>query len=605
VPQLRTEWHPEVPEVPEERPLVRQFKEQRAEDHPLYAAEWQSFWERRQTRHKSRESCDQDFMPDWIKYWNNRMNELDLEEEMKAQETAQLNRKRKSHQEESYVRQQHNSESVINPSRQLAGRSSKNSPKKFHVTLDHDDRLDLVNPHSSHAIKQQCNFESSLKPSTSNGVGVLQNPKRVCHVIPSQMPKDAPLPSGPNFLEVLRMLVALEDILDSLGPSITNLLARALSSERREVGSSSKLLNQDPTCVDLLDTSKEKLKGLISAGILDGVKGTAASQAVENVTRLLKQPPVTLHSSTSSDGPAGFNMAKLISNLQAVGLLRPLQSTTTLPSAIGSPSVAELKDKDSTSSAKNSHNSRIKKDQLFSGEELKTLIVNFRILTASQKEDLVQHLRRLEESYPEKDVKNSSEPMCSSGSTSPLSKKYRQYENGQIVNPIAPNRPPSKVRFPFISKKTGLSSTDLDNYGIPLDELDPSRSKVPIDIKRELSRCATMTEGCSLSDVNHQPSTGIDHSDQNKSKLGQSSQHVHQPFTRLTDGKNSCQTPLTHGDGIQQVQELNKVQLQRLSFYKDQLDPRRNRMLNNGSMHVAQHRPVPYQEPIVIPTSPV
>jgi hypothetical protein len=114
-----------------------------------------------------------------------------------------------------------------------------------------------------------------------------------------------------------------------------------------------------------------------------------------------------------------------------------------------------------------------------------------------------------------------------------------------------------------------------------------------------------MTEGCSLSADNHQPSTGIDHSDQNKSKLGQSSQHVHQPVARLTDEKNSCQTPLAHRDEIQQVQELNKVQLQRLSFYKDQLDPRRNRMLNNGSMHVAQHRPVPYQEPIVIPTSPV
>jgi hypothetical protein len=39
-------------------------------------------------------------MPDWIKYWRNRLNELDLEEEIKTQETTRF--KRNKHESNSY-----------------------------------------------------------------------------------------------------------------------------------------------------------------------------------------------------------------------------------------------------------------------------------------------------------------------------------------------------------------------------------------------------------------------------------------------------------------------------------------------------------------------
>jgi hypothetical protein len=236
----------------------------------------------------------------------------------------------------------------------------------------------------------------------------------------------------------------------------------------------------------LLDTSKEKLKGLLLAGILDGVKGTAASQAVEYVTRLLKQPSNTSDSSTFVNAPVDCNMASLINNLQAAGLLNFPQSTPMLSSAIRSDSVAEVKNKDSTLSANTLYGSDLKKNDRFTGEELKTLIINFRTLTESQKRDLVEYLRKLEEKrFAEKDSANRSEVVSPSlppftplpFSSSPLSQKYRQYQSCKVINPVAP-APSSKTVYPTILKMTGLSCVDLKNHGIPIDELDSSRTSM-------------------------------------------------------------------------------------------------------------------------------
>ena len=604
VPELQTESHLKEPE---ETFLHSNWhlKEKRAEDHPLYAAEWKSFWERRQQHFKlnEKDSLEEDFMPDWIKHWNNLMNDLDLDEEMKTQETNHFKLKRKSHEDEFHVSKRHNSD-CGNGTPELLGQrwSLKKSPdhKKKLNLLDSKNKNLLILPQS---VEPQCGI-TLREPSSNPSEDDTLNSKRICHVIPLQIPKDASsLSSDPDLLQVLRMLVALEDNLGSLGPSITNLLTRALSAERCKIGSSSKLLKDDTTCVDLLDTSKEKLKGLILAGILDGVKGTAASQAVEYVTRLLRQSSNTSDSSTSVNAPAvGFDMASLINNLPAAGLLNPPQSTPMLSSAIRSDSVAEVKNKDSTLRTNNLYGSDFKKNDRFTGEELKTLIINFRTLTESQKRDLVEYLRKLEEAFAENDLTNPTE-LGSPVFSSPLSKKNSLYEIGKVTNPTAPDRPLSKIRFPFISKKTGLSPVDLDNFGIPLEELDP-RPKMSLN---RLS-IAQGNKGILLTCVNYQPCpTGITyHSNPNKSPFIQSS-HAHQQPLQVTE------MPLPQDrNGIeQQQQELNAVQLQKLSFYHDSLDPRRNRIMYNRLLEPQPRRTIgdffinsPYcQEPIIIPVS--
>ena len=488
VPELQTESHLKEPEDTFLHSNCH-LKEKRAEDHPLYAAEWKSFWERRQQHFKlnEKDSLEGDFMPDWIKHWNNLMNDLDLDEEMKTQETNHFKLKRKSHEDEFHVSKRHNSD-CGNGTPELLGQrwSLKKSPdhEKQLSLLDSKNKNLLILPQS---VEPQCGItlrESSSIPSEDDTLSL----KRICHVIPLQILKDTrSLSSDPDLLQVLRMLVALEDSLGSLGPSITNLLTRALSAERCKIGSSSKLLKDDATCVDLLDTSKEKLKGLLLAGILDGVKGTAASQAVEYVTRLLRQSSNTSDSSTSVNAPAvGFNMASLVNNLQAAGMLNPPQSTPMLSSAIRSDSVAEVKDKDSNLRTKNLYGSDFKTLDRFTGEELKTLIVNFRTLTDSQKRDLVEYLHKLEEKrFAEKDSANRSEVVSPSlppftplpFSSSPLSQKYRQYQSCKVINPVAP-APSSKTVYPTILKMTGLSCVDLKNHAIPIDELDSSRTSM-------------------------------------------------------------------------------------------------------------------------------
>jgi hypothetical protein len=582
------------------------YKE-RPEEHPLYAEEWKAFWKKRSTElvEEGKNAITYDFKPDWFAFWFRRMKKLD--KELIKKKKFELKKKYglvddEDVQDNCATEKEYESESVQN--RKPVQFGWQNRWKKP-VTLDPAGNLEKV----GHQTKNLPQAKDAPLPteiptadvSSPNALSfeelrVAQNPKLICRVVgnTSRIPEDVPLPSGPNFLEVLRMLVALEDSLGSLGPSIMGLLTRALSSERREVGSSSKLLNEDPTCVDLLDTSKEKLKGLISAGFLDGVKGTAASRAIENVTRLLKQPSVTSHSSTSSDGPAGFNMASLISNLQAVGLLRPLQSTTTLPSAIGSPSLAELKDKDSTPSASNSYESHFEKDQLFNGEELKTLILNFRTLTAQQKRDLVKYLRRLEERLPERDAVNLSQKMSSSFSpSSPLSKKHRKYQSCQVTNPTAP-APPSSIRYPTIQEMTGLSCVDLKNLGIPLDELDSPNTIIPVD-----SRFCRSDDGISHPAVDNPYRLN---NANRESNLGNT--HIQRPIEKQPtdlDDIYLIETTSSRQHSFVPSQPNNE------SFYYRQLDPRINRLLKKNdrispsdSLDSLQTS----QDPVIIPISP-
>jgi hypothetical protein len=479
-----------------------QSYEEKPEDHPLYAKEWTAFWNRRcaELVKEGKDPVKYDMKREWFAFWFSRMKKL-KKAEIKAKK-IELKKKYdlidcEPHQDNCAVEKEHSSKESLQ-NREPVRFGWKNLFKKAEETLNPAQHLEAVLnqtknlPHAEDSplpTKLSTVVVSSPNAYSFEELRAAQNPKPICHVGNfSEILKDTrSLLSDPDLLQVLRMLVALEDSLGSLGPSITNLLTRALSAERCKIGSSSKLLKDDATCVDLLDTSKEKLKGLLLAGILDGVKGTAASQAVEYVTRLLRQSSNTSDSSTSVNAPAvGFNMASLVNNLQAAGMLNPPQSTPMLSSAIRSDSVAEVKDKDSNLRTKNLYGSDFKTLDRFTGEELKTLIVNFRTLTDSQKRDLVEYLHKLEEKrFAEKDSANRSEVVSPSlppftplpFSSSPLSQKYRQYQSCKVINPVAP-APSSKTVYPTILKMTGLSCVDLKNHGIPIDELDSSRTSM-------------------------------------------------------------------------------------------------------------------------------
>ncbi|XP_069354253.1 uncharacterized protein CG7065-like isoform X2 [Maniola hyperantus] len=94
--------------------------------------------------------------------------------------------------------------------------------------------------------------------------------------------------SAENVVATLRLLVALEDYLGSLGPKIVDLLAEALKMEKEEANSSEEMLEQESAVV-LIETAKEKLKGAVQAGLVSGTAAAAVRAAVVRAAATLHE----------------------------------------------------------------------------------------------------------------------------------------------------------------------------------------------------------------------------------------------------------------------------------------------------------------------------
>ena len=223
-------------------------------------------------------------------------------------------------------------------------------------------------------------------------------------------------------------------------------------------------------CIDLLDTSKEILKGVISAGFLNAAETKFANQAVESVARLLSRtaPAVPEASSTPSNTP--FHWGTFIANLKAAGFSPKLPNLPNqpAPSMIGSigsqvPSAGTSFQERSTSSTIEHESQSIPR---LNADELKMLIVHFKTLTVSQKMDLINCLHRIEEEHQQNYLKNEN------GHLSPSSPSSKKFHHSDVVsNPASPT-----PRYPALLEMTGLSEEDLKSYGVHLDEIDVPNS---------------------------------------------------------------------------------------------------------------------------------
>lgn len=99
-----------------------------------------------------------------------------------------------------------------------------------------------------------------------------------------------------TVISVLRLLTAFEDMLGSLGPKVVDLLSKAVALEKVRPNLADELLMSADNSV-LLDTVKEKLKGLIIAGMVQGKREQAIRKAIRNVggiVRLIDRKPKEL-----------------------------------------------------------------------------------------------------------------------------------------------------------------------------------------------------------------------------------------------------------------------------------------------------------------------
>ncbi|XP_043657860.1 uncharacterized protein CG7065 [Drosophila teissieri] len=99
-----------------------------------------------------------------------------------------------------------------------------------------------------------------------------------------------PVEEGPlTVVSVLRMLSAVEEHLGSLGPKALNLLSKALAMEMVQPNAAEDLLLNDDNCV-FLETTKEKLKGILIAEVLDDPqKVRVVKKLITNIAAVIFQ----------------------------------------------------------------------------------------------------------------------------------------------------------------------------------------------------------------------------------------------------------------------------------------------------------------------------
>lgn len=115
-------------------------------------------------------------------------------------------------------------------------------------------------------------------------------------IAPVQQPAEAAEPE--TVISVLRILTTLENMLGSLGPKLIYLLQNAIKMEKANANSSNTLLNDNHNCI-LFETIQEKLKGLLTADLVEPNFKNIVKKAIKDMTNLVRQATVQPPSSQS------------------------------------------------------------------------------------------------------------------------------------------------------------------------------------------------------------------------------------------------------------------------------------------------------------------
>ena len=304
-----------------------------------------------------------------------------------------------------------------------------------------------------------------------------------------------------ELVPCLRLLTALEETLGSLGPLVNQVLARALSMDQSREGGS-KMLLEDPDTVSLLDMVKEKLSGLLGAGLVAGSREGAVRVSLDHLTRLLqvatKKRSANLSSylscqpATSRDQDGEKSQTLLASTLASSLVLAGHQDISDAEllviveellrvtaeedphSALGSyakslveAAASERKMARTAESQFNSYDI-VRADRRpernvplvtiddhetsgslnnLSMNEVRSLLANFNSLSRQEQEDLVNYMKKLEKTNPEK-VRSLKEGLRSPAWeeagrrpdwSPPVSKRARRLSGSDLeINPVNP-----------------------------------------------------------------------------------------------------------------------------------------------------------------------
>lgn len=196
------------------------------EQHPLYKEEWQKFWKRRKDELIAAgiNHRNYNFQNEWILFFNARLEEL-------------------------YNQDVENIKIKCRERLCLPMTNNELPNPKYHVNCS-----DNV-PHYAVSVSEKLNENDNA--------------------------------DAINVIHVLRLLTALENYLGSLGPSITEMLAKALQMSKVNPDNIHTTILTNENCA-ILETAKEKFTGLIISKMLDAAQERAIKKAITDTELLLK-----------------------------------------------------------------------------------------------------------------------------------------------------------------------------------------------------------------------------------------------------------------------------------------------------------------------------
>lgn len=292
----------------------KKFKEyeKSPEKHSLYSEEWKAFWSRRYKEliAQGKDAAGHDYKPEWIEFWTKRMKELHKTtiEKIKADFRKKLGLSLEA------VKNIENSPSSSRNQRNRSispKRHRKLSESPIRISDDSDDdpnyeprkkrfrteyprqskersrsRFSEDSPYSRHSdFRSKDVYDSSRSREVYESSFYHTRGRDYDRSRRSRSPEiidDGPI----NVISVCRLLSALESELGLLAKTIIDLLGKAVAIEKLKPNSADELLLNDENC-NVLETIKEKLKGVLSANLIAPNKVIAVKRAVQNIATLL------------------------------------------------------------------------------------------------------------------------------------------------------------------------------------------------------------------------------------------------------------------------------------------------------------------------------
>lgn len=269
------------------------YFEKNPEKHPQYPEEWKVFWNKRykEIQSEGKDPAKHDFKPEWIVFWTKRMKEIHEDDLKKRKEILKdkfglpSDTEPKPHFTFKDFVHSHNivldDVSPPTPDRKDAIADIKNTWK----ALTGSDIKESKRPMSpweeeSKPPEQPSTRSDHHRPLSYRNRDRERSPdKRACFV-----------DNVGTVVSLLRKLAVLESSLGSLGPRVLDLLSVALTMDKATDNGSQALLAYNEHCV-FLETVKEKLKGLLFAGVVARNMVNTTRSAIRSIDHLIAEAP--------------------------------------------------------------------------------------------------------------------------------------------------------------------------------------------------------------------------------------------------------------------------------------------------------------------------